>query len=90
MVFQHCSTYFLRVHYSLLQVSEILQVGMADISFDTNPRALSDGYKRRLALAVQLVFLINLFSIMLIFIFACSQFRIGQIHILVTVGSVDI
>lgn len=90
MVFQHCSTYFLRVHYSLLQVSEILQVGMADISFDTNPRALSDGYKRRLALAVQLVFLFNFFSIMLIFIFACSQFQIGQIHILVTVGSVDI
>ena len=63
---------------------------MADISFDTNPRALSDGYKRRLALAVQLVFLFNFFSIMLIFIFACSQFWIGQIHILVTVGSVDI
>jgi hypothetical protein len=33
----------------------VLQVGMADIPFDKNPRTLSDGYKRRLALAVQLV-----------------------------------
>lgn len=33
----------------------VFAVGMADIPFDTNPRALSGGYKRRLALAVQLV-----------------------------------
>ncbi|KAG0591782.1 hypothetical protein KC19_1G201400 [Ceratodon purpureus] len=33
----------------------VFAVGMADIAFDTNPRALSGGYKRRLALAVQLV-----------------------------------
>eukprot|EP00244_Chara_vulgaris_P008106 TRINITY_DN3076_c0_g3_i1.p1 TRINITY_DN3076_c0_g3~~TRINITY_DN3076_c0_g3_i1.p1 ORF type:complete len:131 (+),score=20.70 TRINITY_DN3076_c0_g3_i1:36-395(+) len=32
-----------------------MAVGITGISLDTSPRSLSDGYKRRLALAIQLV-----------------------------------
>lgn len=39
-----------------LRIQQVLvAVGMAHIPLDTPPRQLSDGYKRRLALAVQLM-----------------------------------
>lgn len=45
----------LRQQLAMRLQAAVFAVGMADIAFDTNPRALSGGFKRRLALAVQLV-----------------------------------
>lgn len=45
----------LRQKLAMRLESAIRAVGLSGISFDLNPRSLSDGYKRRLALAVQLV-----------------------------------
>ncbi|CAM6035543.1 unnamed protein product [Sphagnum compactum] len=45
----------LRQQLAMRLQAAVFAVGMADIPFDKNPRTLSDGYKRRLALAVQLV-----------------------------------
>lgn len=42
-----------QLHLQLHQVA--IAVGLTGIPWDANPRSLSDGYKRRLALAVQLV-----------------------------------
>lgn len=43
-------------HQLFLQLNQVaFAVGLSGIPWDANPRSLSDGYKRRLALAVQLV-----------------------------------
>ncbi|KAH9326295.1 hypothetical protein KI387_006473, partial [Taxus chinensis] len=45
----------LRQQFRMRLESAILAVGLNGIALDLNPRSLSDGFKRRLALAVQLV-----------------------------------
>ncbi|XP_024525934.1 ABC transporter I family member 11, chloroplastic isoform X2 [Selaginella moellendorffii] len=47
--------FFSRQLLAMRVQAAVAATGLASISWNTNPRALSDGFKRRLALAVQLV-----------------------------------